>query len=256
MKRIVLPAAALFALGAALPLLGQNVGAPGYVVGPNTFGPESRSLAPTYGTADLTKLNLAPMGFSPQGDGQWGTDVFTGFAQRTGGANTTQCTQVNLPSGALLEGITTYTQDSDASGNVSYFLFLRDLSASTTTTPFEFTTAGSPGIEKLFHAIAPPIQITNDDAAYELCTSHGVVGVANQNAGATFWYRLQVSPAPGTATFNDVPTSHPFFQFVEALAAAGITGGCGGGNYCPDNPVTRGQMAVFLSKALGLHFPN
>jgi len=69
-------------------------------------------------------------------------------------------------------------------------------------------------------------------------------------------YMLQVSPAPGTATFGDVPTDHPFFQFVEALAASGITAGCGSGNYCPDQPLTRGQMAVFLSKALGLHFPN
>ena len=70
-------------------------------------------------------------------------------------------------------------------------------------------------------------------------------------------YRLQVSPAPATATFpNDVPTSHPFFRFVEALAAAGITGGCGTGSYCPDAPVTRGQMAVFIANALGLHFAN
>ena len=72
---------------------------------------------------------------------------------------------------------------------------------------------------------------------------------------AIIGFRLQVSPAPGTATFNDVPTSHPFFQYVEALAASGITGGCGSGNYCPDAPVTRGQMAVFLSKALGLQWP-
>jgi len=72
---------------------------------------------------------------------------------------------------------------------------------------------------------------------------------------AVIGYKLQVSPAPGTATFGDVPTSHPFFQYVEALAASGITGGCGSGNYCPDAPVTRGQMAVFLSKALGLQWP-
>ena len=72
---------------------------------------------------------------------------------------------------------------------------------------------------------------------------------------AIIGYRLQVSPAPGAATFGDVPTSHPFFQYVEALAASGITGGCGSGNYCPDAPVTRGQMAVFLSKALGLQWP-
>jgi hypothetical protein len=52
-----------------------------------------------------------------------------------------------------------------------------------------------------------------------------------------------------------VPTNHPFFQFVEALAASGITAGCGNGNFCPDAPLTRGQIAVFLSKALGLHWP-
>jgi hypothetical protein len=69
-----------------------------------------------------------------------------------------------------------------------------------------------------------------------------------------YWTR-QVSPAPPMATFGDVPTSHPFFQFVEALAKSGITGGCGGGSFCPDAALTRGQMAVFLAKALGLQWP-
>jgi len=73
-------------------------------------------------------------------------------------------------------------------------------------------------------------------------------------AGMRVGYKLQVSPAPGTATFGDVPTSHPFFQYIEALAASGITGGCGNGNYCPDAALTRGQMAVFLAKALGLQW--
>jgi hypothetical protein len=68
------------------------------------------------------------------------------------------------------------------------------------------------------------------------------------------YYKLQVSPAPGAATFTDVPTSSGQFAYVEALVAAGITSGCGAGFYCPDSPVTRGQMAVFLSKALGLAF--
>jgi hypothetical protein len=73
--------------------------------------------------------------------------------------------------------------------------------------------------------------------------------------GATIGYTLQVSPDPTSATFADVPVGHPFHQFVEALASSGITAGCGGGNYCPDSPLTRGQMAVFLAKALGLQFP-
>jgi S-layer homology domain len=68
-------------------------------------------------------------------------------------------------------------------------------------------------------------------------------------------FRRQVSPAPATASFGDVPTSDPAFQYVEALVASGITAGCAGGNYCPDNFVTRRQMAVFLAKALGLHWP-
>jgi len=70
------------------------------------------------------------------------------------------------------------------------------------------------------------------------------------------WTR-QVSPAPATATFDDVPTNHPFFQFVEALAKSEITGGCQADPplYCPNAPLTRGQMAVFLAKALGLQWP-
>jgi hypothetical protein len=73
--------------------------------------------------------------------------------------------------------------------------------------------------------------------------------------GVTIWWHREVSPSPFTATFNDVPTNHPQFQFIEALAESAITVGCGGGNYCPDSPLTRGQMAVFLSKALGLYWP-
>jgi peptide/nickel transport system substrate-binding protein len=54
-------------------------------------------------------------------------------------------------------------------------------------------------------------------------------------------------PPDATGTvFNDVPASNGFAKWIEQLAAEGITGGCGGGNYCPNAPVTREQMAVFL----------
>jgi len=39
--------------------------------------------------------------------------------------------------------------------------------------------------------------------------------------------------------------------WIDQLAAEGITSGCGGGNYCPENPVTRSQMAVFIAKTFG-----
>jgi hypothetical protein len=101
-----------------------------------------------------------------------------------------------------------------------------------------------------------PLTVNNDDFTY-FVEFNGYTGDSSHRLDSVrFTYSLQVSPAPGTATFGDVPTGHLFFKYVEALAASGITAGCGGGNYCPDAPVTRGQMAVFLSKALGLHWLN
>ena len=38
---------------------------------------------------------------------------------------------------------------------------------------------------------------------------------------------------------------------VLSVAAAGITGGCGAGKFCPAGGVTRGQMAAFLHRAFG-----
>ena len=49
--------------------------------------------------------------------------------------------------------------------------------------------------------------------------------------------------------FLDVPPANVFHDYVDTLARNGVTGGCGGGNYCPSNPVRRDQMAVFLLKA-------
>jgi hypothetical protein len=62
-----------------------------------------------------------------------------------------------------------------------------------------------------------------------------------------------VPPPVGTTSgFLDVPITSPFAPWIKQLAAEGITGGCGGGNYCPSNAVNRAQMAVFLVKAFNL----
>lgn len=60
---------------------------------------------------------------------------------------------------------------------------------------------------------------------------------------------LVVAPLAALASnsFADVPDSHTFHSHIEWMKDNGITSGCGDGtNYCPDNNVTRGQMAVFL----------
>ena len=50
-------------------------------------------------------------------------------------------------------------------------------------------------------------------------------------------------------SFPDVPTSNPFYAFIENIFHNGVTGGCSAGNYCPGNTTLRKQMAVFVLKA-------
>jgi hypothetical protein len=73
---------------------------------------------------------------------------------------------------------------------------------------------------------------------------------------AVFLLKAEHGPAyvPPTCAgiFPDVPCPSQFANWIERLSAEGITGGCGGGDYCPGNPNTRGQMAVFLVKTFGL----
>jgi len=57
-------------------------------------------------------------------------------------------------------------------------------------------------------------------------------------------------PPCSNPTFSDVPCSDNFSPWIYELVAQGITTGCGGGAFCPTNPVNRQQMAVFLLKTL------
>ena len=68
-----------------------------------------------------------------------------------------------------------------------------------------------------------------------------------------FVAKVSSSGIPLSTTFADVPSTYWAYSFIERLYNAGITGGCSVTplNYCPDNTVTRAQMAVFLLK--GIH---
>ncbi len=66
-------------------------------------------------------------------------------------------------------------------------------------------------------------------------------------------YGTGYTPSAATGTiFTDVPNTYWAAAWIEQLAAEGITGGCGTNIYCPDSPVTRAQMAVFLVKTFNL----
>jgi hypothetical protein len=59
-------------------------------------------------------------------------------------------------------------------------------------------------------------------------------------------------PACTMPVFDDVPASSPFCRWIEELARRGVVAGCGGSNYCPLDPVSRDQMAVFVAATFGL----
>lgn len=170
---------------------------------------------------------------------------------------------LHLPTGAIVNGLDLQGCDQSTLGSIGASLGLQSVAAGvesvvsvggTAVTTGTFETPGC----GIFSTTFPfPVTVDNTSGAYFLFVRpSGVSDGSVRFAAVRVRYVLQVSPAPATATFGDVPTSSPQFRFVEALVAAGITAGCGNGNYCPDQPLTRGQMAVFLSVALGLHWPN
>ncbi|HET9208885.1 MAG TPA: S-layer homology domain-containing protein, partial [Thermoanaerobaculia bacterium] len=72
---------------------------------------------------------------------------------------------------------------------------------------------------------------------------------------ATFQGQGWSPPACSTPTFADMPCSSPFAPWIDEIARRGITAGCGGGNYCPNDVVNRDQMAVFLATTFSLPVP-
>lgn len=172
-----------------------------------------------------------------------------------------------IPDGATLTQVTFYFRDDSATDELEVALYRNWVDSATGQNaafdvPVTLTSSGSPGEAQLNEFTNLPIRYRFDvdgDGTQEV-VSYYLVSTTNAGdptvaiRGARLRWRRNVSPAPANATFNDVPTSDGAFQFIEALVASGITVGCGGGNYCPDAPLTRRQMAVFLSKALGLHW--
>jgi len=104
-------------------------------------------------------------------------------------------------------------------------------------------------IENLFHN-----GVTGGCAAGNYCPGDAVTRAQM----AVFLLKASMGsdhvPPPCTGTvFDDVPCTGGIFDpWIEELAGLGITGGCSVTPplYCPGNTVTRGQMAVFLLKAL------
>jgi S-layer family protein len=212
----------------------------------------------TYGIATLTYVTVPAWDFEPEESAtSYSYAISPRQLYRTSGNQLIFLAPLHLPSGARIEEIQLQACDNSTVDRIFVALFYQDGSVENSVAGAGTGFTEAPGCTVVTTVLGTPLVVNNAQYAYGLRLELFPTGPTNLFRGVRVAYRLQVSPAPGTATFaNDVPTTHPFFQFIEALAAAGITAGCAPGSYCPDAPVTRGQMAVFLARALGLHFPN
>jgi uncharacterized membrane protein YgcG len=69
---------------------------------------------------------------------------------------------------------------------------------------------------------------------------------------AAFLNRAFLYPVPEEGNFFADDDENEFEGDIDAIAAAGITNGCGSGNYCANDPMLRKHMAVFLGRSLKL----
>lgn len=213
------------------------------------------AIEPNWGTAAVIREVLGSNTFNPRfASATW--TYSAGVARHLTAAGNLQTT-LNLPSGAAIESISIRGCDTSTTDQVTASLAVCDTIGAGCFSVAGVATgvADTPGCG-IFTALAGGSAIGNGNRVYLVSVSTGFTNATTFDA-IYVDYKLRVSDAPPTATFSDVPTSHPFFQYIEALAASGITAGCTAPpnpNYCPDSSLTRGQMAVFLARALGLHW--
>jgi uncharacterized protein YkwD len=84
-----------------------------------------------------------------------------------------------------------------------------------------------------------------------LGSSYSHVGVGVVVKGGTVWIAEVFMESASKGTFFDDDSSvHE--SAIERLAGSGVTRGCDDGKFCPRDAVTRGQMAAFIQRAMGL----
>jgi len=227
-------------------------------------GSSAVARAQAYGTGSQI-LVIGGASFRGRSSADQYTSNFFAPLSPTTSTTTTLIAPIDLPSGAVVESIQVLVTDLDVATDITAKLgqFSQGVATATTCGGYQAgwsgTSSGLAGTG-IIPISSTPItlrhrQSCNGNDSY---TQYGLEvtleSTSQSLTGAVVTWHRQLSPAPASATFNDVPASDPFFRAIEALAAAGITSGCGGGNFCPNDVVTRNQMAKFLANALGLHF--
>jgi hypothetical protein len=260
------------------PLAGQESSdtALAFEVDDNAPAPEDvESLsAGQFGPGDNFSVVGAP-DFRPlTSDTAWAYDG-AGYLYRSGGANTTFWAPVHLPPGAVVDQVCVYGyKGAAAATNLTYDFAVYEMGSAGQAPGFlvllptvSSAIWGSPGgYHFQCHAVPSPHTVrvvadVNGDASTHPLVYRFVFNLVEADsdhrlgAARLRWHRA-VGYNSGS-NYDDIPVGHPLQPYVNALRDAGITTGCAASpaRFCPDLPVTRGQMAIFLARALGLHWP-
>lgn len=218
-----------------------------------------------FGNSETYYSTVDGYGFIPDNNSMLYEHGFSsgGFYCRSGDTVRRAAGQLLVPHGVRLRIMSVWMHDSTAAGQLTARLrrsclpdfasgFPSSDNLATVATGVAFNTGDMYDFDNFD---ASNVVADNQSCTYAVILDFSTSCTSNQQLGAykvrVRWQR-QIPPAPASATFGDLPPSDPAFQSVEALVAAGVTLGCGSGNYCPTLPVTRAQMAQFLARALGL----
>ena len=255
--RVGMLAALLFAALLVVPSIGvaDESGVFGGKVAPVEVSPAREP--DTYGLAQLTALMMGSYQFHEYYDlGAGLINPTTGMDRVITSVSQAAVAHPVLPNGARVESIELRACDSSATDEVLARLYTCETPGAGCSLIAEMSTGTTaiPGCGNSLYQLPAPLVVNNQNPLAVVLRT-GTTS-ATTFSGVKLYYRLQVSPAPGVATFTDVPTSYWAFQYIEALKASGITQGVTPTTFEPESNVTRAQMAVFLAKALGLHWPN
>jgi len=126
-------------------------------------------------------------------------------------------------------------------------------------TGYEYCYSSAPGPCTRWNAVGMDTSVTLTGLAPDY-TYHWQVraitpgGTVEANAGQWWSFTTTATSActwpaytqPGTSSFGDVQMGWATWNWIERMRNAGITQGCGNGNYCPTDAVSRQHMAIFL----------
>ena len=157
---------------------------------------------------------------------------------------------VRLPSGCRVTAIFYYYYRS--AGTVSMSFYRANSSTSSSTLHSTSYSGGLSG--HLVTSAGLNVRIANGSGYYFVRFVLGNGGTSRRLWGVRILWERDIAPG-GSPIFNDVQdTSYVHYAAINNMYRSGITTGCPYPNYCPNDYVTRAQMASFLARALGLYW--